>query len=56
MFECDPTAILVAVTERTPDPVDLIRHQWAAVRPELDTVPMGVLGRIYRIANAGRAA
>ncbi|MGW7368201.1 MarR family winged helix-turn-helix transcriptional regulator [Streptomyces sp. NPDC054841] len=36
----------------TPDPVDAIIAQWAAVRPELETVPMAVFGRIYRLANA----
>ncbi|MCX4509034.1 MULTISPECIES: MarR family winged helix-turn-helix transcriptional regulator [Streptomyces] len=36
----------------TPDPVDAITAQWAAVRPELDTVPMAVFGRIYRLSSA----
>ncbi|MFE7772905.1 MarR family winged helix-turn-helix transcriptional regulator [Streptomyces sp. NPDC057445] len=34
------------------DPVDAITAQWAAVRPELDTVPMAVFGRIYRLSHA----
>ncbi|MET9934808.1 MULTISPECIES: MarR family transcriptional regulator [unclassified Streptomyces] len=34
------------------DAVDAITDQWAAVRPDLDTVPMAVFGRIYRLANA----
>ncbi|MCT9087582.1 MarR family transcriptional regulator [Streptomyces sp. ASQP_92] len=34
------------------DAVDAITAQWAAVRPDLDTVPMAVYGRIYRIARA----
>ncbi len=34
------------------DAVDAIIGQWHAVRPELDTVPMAVLGRIFRIADA----
>ena len=34
------------------DPVDRIVEQWARERPELDTVPMAVIGRIYRIADA----
>ncbi|GAA1354597.1 MarR family winged helix-turn-helix transcriptional regulator [Streptomyces beijiangensis] len=33
------------------DPVDAITAQWAAVRPDLQTVPMAVYGRIYRIAR-----
>lgn len=33
------------------DAVDAIVAQWHVVRPELDTVPMGVLGRIFRIAD-----
>lgn len=34
------------------DAVDAITEQWAAVRPDLDTAPMAVYGRIYRIARA----
>ncbi|MEU1074825.1 MULTISPECIES: MarR family transcriptional regulator [unclassified Streptomyces] len=34
------------------DPVDAITAQWAEVRPDLDTVPMAVYGRIYRVAKA----
>jgi DNA-binding MarR family transcriptional regulator len=34
------------------DAVDAIVAQWREVRPELDTVPMAVIGRIYRIADA----
>ncbi|MQS36546.1 MarR family transcriptional regulator [Streptomyces katsurahamanus] len=34
------------------DAVDAIVDQWAAVRPDLDTAPMAVYGRIYRIARA----
>ncbi|WP_327306729.1 MarR family transcriptional regulator [Streptomyces sp. NBC_01298] len=33
------------------DPVDAITDQWFAVRPELDTAPMAVFGRIYRISR-----
>jgi DNA-binding MarR family transcriptional regulator len=38
--------------EATPDAVDAITDQWAAVRPHLDTVPMAVLGRIFRISES----
>lgn len=34
------------------DAVDAITEQWAAVRPDLDTLPMGAYGRIYRIGRA----
>ncbi|MFF8955962.1 MarR family winged helix-turn-helix transcriptional regulator [Streptomyces sp. NPDC014894] len=34
------------------DAVDAIVDQWAAVRPDLDTGPMAVYGRVYRIARA----
>ncbi|MCB5179129.1 MarR family winged helix-turn-helix transcriptional regulator [Streptomyces antimicrobicus] len=34
------------------DAVDAIAAQWYAVRPELDTAPMAVFGRIYRIGRA----
>ncbi|MBW5485368.1 MarR family winged helix-turn-helix transcriptional regulator [Streptomyces bambusae] len=34
------------------DAVDAITAQWYAVRPELETAPMAVFGRIYRISRA----
>ncbi|MFI6145723.1 MarR family transcriptional regulator [Streptomyces sp. NPDC051109] len=34
------------------DAVDAIINQWHVVRPDLDTAPMAVFGRIYRIARA----
>ncbi|MFE5634422.1 MarR family winged helix-turn-helix transcriptional regulator [Streptomyces sp. NPDC056543] len=36
------------------DAVDAIADQWAAVRPDLDTLPMAVFGRIYRLAAGMR--
>lgn len=33
------------------DQVDLIQAQWAQEKPELDTSPMGVVGRISRISR-----
>ncbi|MFF7130734.1 DNA-binding MarR family transcriptional regulator [Streptomyces sp. SAI-126] len=33
------------------DAVDAIIDQWAAARPDLDTGPMEVFGRIYRLAR-----
>ncbi|MDJ0463608.1 MarR family transcriptional regulator [Streptomyces sp. H27-C3] len=36
----------------TKDPVDAITAQWAVVRPDLETAPMAVFGRVYRIARA----
>jgi DNA-binding MarR family transcriptional regulator len=36
----------------TPDAVDAIIEQWAAVRPDLDTRAMEVFGRIYRLSRA----
>ncbi|KIF04113.1 MarR family transcriptional regulator [Streptomyces sp. RSD-27] len=38
--------------DTAPDAVDAITDQWYAVRPDLDTTPMAVFGRIYRIAKA----
>ncbi|HTJ68901.1 MAG TPA: MarR family transcriptional regulator [Actinospica sp.] len=35
-----------------PDAVDRITAQWHRERPELDTEPMAVFGRIYRLARA----
>ena len=34
-----------------PDKVDAILAQWARQRPDLDTAPMGVIGRIARAAR-----
>ena len=37
------------------DKIDQIRAQWREAAPELDTAPVEVLGRVYRIATlAGR--
>ncbi|WP_418957080.1 MarR family winged helix-turn-helix transcriptional regulator [Streptomyces tritici] len=36
------------------DAVDAITDQWAVVRPDLETLPMAVFGRIYRLALAMR--
>ncbi|MEV4919876.1 MarR family transcriptional regulator [Streptomyces tirandamycinicus] len=38
-------------TPSAADPVDAITAQWATVRPDLDTVPMAVFGRIYRLSG-----
>ncbi|MFD5890072.1 MarR family winged helix-turn-helix transcriptional regulator [Streptomyces sp. NPDC060334] len=40
------------MTEENKDAVDAIIAQWYAVRPDLDTAPMAVFGRIYRITKA----
>lgn len=43
------------VRERTrEDHVDRLRGQWARELPDLDTMPMTVLGRIYRVSNLVR--
>ncbi|MFI8927642.1 MarR family winged helix-turn-helix transcriptional regulator [Streptomyces sp. NPDC053474] len=34
------------------DAVDAIIDQWASVRPELETTPMEIYGRVYRVAQA----
>ncbi|MFE2876234.1 MarR family winged helix-turn-helix transcriptional regulator [Streptomyces roseus] len=39
------------MTEANKDAVDAIIDQWHAVRPDLETTPMAVFGRIYRIAR-----
>ncbi|MFD7263847.1 MarR family winged helix-turn-helix transcriptional regulator [Streptomyces sp. NPDC059874] len=40
------------MTEANKDAVDAIAAQWHVVRPDLNTDPMAVFGRIYRIARA----
>ncbi|MFD7630579.1 MarR family winged helix-turn-helix transcriptional regulator [Streptomyces sp. NPDC059851] len=39
-------------TEANKDAVDAIIDQWAVERPDLETAPMELFGRIYRIARA----
>lgn len=41
-----------AAEDAAQDAVDVIIDQWAVVRPDLETAPMAVFGRIYRIARA----
>ncbi|MFI8321037.1 MarR family winged helix-turn-helix transcriptional regulator [Streptomyces sp. NPDC085529] len=36
------------------DAVDAITDQWAVVRPDLETLPMAVFGRIHRLSAAVR--
>ncbi|MGO4258737.1 MarR family winged helix-turn-helix transcriptional regulator [Marmoricola sp. RAF53] len=42
--------------EHPEDAVDRIVRQWAVERPELDTGPMAVIGRIHRVADLLEAA
>ncbi|MFJ2631280.1 MarR family winged helix-turn-helix transcriptional regulator [Streptomyces sp. NPDC087422] len=39
------------MTQEPLDVVDAITGQWKSERPDLDTLPMAVFGRIYRIAR-----
>jgi DNA-binding MarR family transcriptional regulator len=43
-----PEAMTIASPTRE-DRVDLILRQWASERPDIDTSPMGVIGRIMRV-------
>ncbi len=38
-------------TPKNPDHIDQLRAQWAAQRPDINTSPMSVLGRVNRIAH-----
>ncbi|QNA83521.1 MarR family transcriptional regulator [Sphingomonas sp. So64.6b] len=40
---------------RTGDHIDRSRQQWAQELPDLDTGPMAILGRAYRLSNLVRA-
>lgn len=35
-----------------PDRVDRIQDEWRVIRPDLDTSPQGVIGRLHRVALA----
>ncbi|CDZ30311.1 MarR family winged helix-turn-helix transcriptional regulator [Neorhizobium galegae] len=41
----------MARTQKTQDHIDRARAQWARQLPDLDTGPMEVLGRIYRLSR-----
>ncbi len=41
--------MLILMSE-VPDRVDQIRAQWAEQRPEIDTSPQAILGRLHRLA------
>ncbi|WP_340540247.1 MarR family winged helix-turn-helix transcriptional regulator [Nocardioides sp. GXZ039] len=40
-----------AQTRQDLDHVGRIRQQWAEQRPELDTTPMGIIGRVHRLGE-----
>ncbi len=42
---------MTGVTQRDQDAVDRILSQWAAVRPDLDSTPIGVIGRVSRLSR-----
>ncbi|MEO3973881.1 MarR family transcriptional regulator [Streptomyces sp. CAU 1734] len=52
MTTTEPAAPAGGPGEQPPDAVDAIVGQWAEVRPDLDTGPMAVYGRIHRISRA----
>ncbi|MGA8255323.1 MAG: MarR family transcriptional regulator [Nocardioides sp.] len=41
----------MTATSPSPDHVGRILLQWAQERPELDTRPMGIIGRLHRLAD-----
>ncbi|WP_105419025.1 MarR family winged helix-turn-helix transcriptional regulator [Neorhizobium sp. T25_27] len=41
----------MAQTQKTQDHIDRARAQWAKQLPDLDTGPMEILGRIYRLSR-----
>ena len=45
------TSYLTAKVFDMVDHLDQVLAQWAAVRPDLDTSPMGVIGRLSRLAR-----
>jgi DNA-binding MarR family transcriptional regulator len=40
-----------ALQDHTPDHVDRLLEQWAAVRPDLDASPVAVIGRLFRASR-----
>jgi DNA-binding MarR family transcriptional regulator len=44
------------VTERPPDHIDRILQQWRQERPDLDTSPIGLFGRLFRASQLADAA
>ncbi|WP_348646413.1 MarR family transcriptional regulator [Ciceribacter sp. L1K22] len=43
-----------SVSGAAEDHVDRLRRQWASELPDLDTAPMAILGRAYRLVNLVR--
>jgi len=43
-----------ATNEAAADHVDRLRAQWARELPDLDTTPMAILGRVWRLSNLVR--
>lgn len=43
-----------AMNEAAADHVDRLRAQWARELPDLDTTPMAILGRVWRLSNLVR--
>lgn len=43
-----------AMSEAAADHVDRLRAQWARELPDLDTTPMAILGRVWRLSNLVR--
>jgi DNA-binding MarR family transcriptional regulator len=39
------------VPQREPDAVDRILEQWHEIRPDLDSTPIGVIGRVSRLSR-----
>jgi DNA-binding MarR family transcriptional regulator len=44
------------VPEKRPDHIDAILAQWRRERPDLDVRPLGVLGRLFRVAQLADSA
>ncbi|MGQ7297120.1 MarR family winged helix-turn-helix transcriptional regulator [Quadrisphaera sp. KR29] len=40
------------MVDQPPDAVAVIQAQWARERPDVDTTPVGVIGRLHRLAAA----
>lgn len=44
------------MTDRTPDHIDRIVAQWRRERPDLNTAPLGLFGRLFRAAQLADVA
>src|SRR3954454_815359 len=47
----DPRSRLAGMARHAADTVDHILEQWQAIRPDVDSTPIGIVGRVSRLSR-----